>query len=290
MATPGGYGATWRFSLYNRAMQVTRRRALKTLAVGGAGLVAGTAGYGTLYERRDVRIVESTLPVRGLPQELAGLRIGFLTDAHHGSYLPRDDLERAVGLLASTRPDLVALGGDYVTWRDRTHAGSFAEAISALRPPHGVFAVLGNHDDGVSVPRELARNGVTVLDDARTRVVIGGVALDIAGVDFWTRKPEDVRKVLAGARQPVIMLAHDPRRLTIAAELGVPLLLSGHTHGGQIVLPGLGAIAARKYPVAAGMLVRDGTTLFVSRGVGTVFVPCRINCPPEVAVLTLAVA
>jgi hypothetical protein len=84
-----------------------------------------------------------------------------------------------------------------------------------------------------------------------------------------------------------ILLAHDPRRLTEAAALGVPLVLSGHTHGGQVVLPLVGAIAAQKFPVVAGPGHRGKTTMFVSRGVGTVYVPVRLNCPPEVAVLTL---
>ena len=84
-----------------------------------------------------------------------------------------------------------------------------------------------------------------------------------------------------------ILLAHDPRRLTEAAALDVPLVLSGHTHGGQVVLPLVGAIAAQKFPVVAGLGHRERTTMFVSRGVGTVYVPVRLNCPPEVAVLTL---
>jgi predicted MPP superfamily phosphohydrolase len=76
-------------------------------------------------------------------------------------------------------------------------------------------------------------------------------------------------------------------RLAEAAALAVPLVLSGHTHGGQIVLPGIGAIAAREFPVVAGVGRRDNTTIFVSRGVGTIYVPVRLNCPPEVALLTL---
>ena len=83
------------------------------------------------------------------------------------------------------------------------------------------------------------------------------------------------------------LLAHDPRRITEASALGVPLVLSGHTHGGQVVLPGLGAIAAQKFPIAAGTARQGATTLFVSRGIGTVYVPVRINCPPEVSLLTL---
>jgi predicted MPP superfamily phosphohydrolase len=85
----------------------------------------------------------------------------------------------------------------------------------------------------------------------------------------------------------VILLAHDPRRLTEAADMQVPLVLSGHTHGGQVNLPIVGPVAARKFPVIAGMARRSSTTIFVSRGVGTVYVPYRLNCPPDVSLLTL---
>lgn len=92
---------------------------------------------------------------------------------------------------------------------------------------------------------------------------------------------------MAGAPPPVLLLAHDPRRIVEAGALGIPAVLSGHTHGGQVVLPWLGAIAARKFPIAAGRLTMKGSELFVSRGVGTVILPIRINCPPEVAIVTL---
>ncbi len=97
----------------------------------------------------------------------------------------------------------------------------------------------------------------------------------------------DIARLLRGAAGPVVLLAHDPRRLDEAAALDVPLLLSGHTHGGQVVLPLVGSAVARKFPILSGTMRRENTTLFVSRGVGTVYVPFRWNCPPEVAVLTL---
>jgi predicted MPP superfamily phosphohydrolase len=92
---------------------------------------------------------------------------------------------------------------------------------------------------------------------------------------------------MKGADGLTILLAHDPRRLTAAAELGIPLVLSGHTHGGQVVLPIAGAVAARHFPVIAGLGRRGNTSIFVSRGVGTVYVPYRLNCPADVSVLTL---
>src|SRR6185436_5429436 len=105
---------------------------------------------------------------------------------------------------------------------------------------------LGNHDDDREMPAALTRKGITVLKDQRTRIVIRGDALEIAGIRFWTRRPADIARVLKGADDPILLLAHDPRRLTEAAALNVPAVLSGHTHGGQVVLPGLGAVAHRR--------------------------------------------
>ena len=127
-----------------------------------------------------------------------------------------------------------------------------------------------------------------VLKDARTHLTINGEGVELAGIRYWTRRPADIAAVVRGATSPIVLLAHDPRRLTEAAALNIPLVLSGHTHGGQVVLPGLGAVAAQKFPVVAGLGRREGTTIFVSRGVGTVYVPVRVNCPPEVALVTLS--
>jgi predicted MPP superfamily phosphohydrolase len=152
---------------------------------------------------------------------------------------------------------------------------------------HGSFAVLGNHDDEREAPAALAARGFTVLKDQRTALTINNERLDLAGIRFWTRTPGEVANVLKGTGGTTILLAHDPRRLAEAAALDVQLVLSGHTHGGQVIVPAVGPIAGRKFPVLAGYATRDNTAIFVSRGVGTVYVPVRINCPPDVAVLTL---
>jgi hypothetical protein len=270
-------------------MQLTRRRALKGLAVAAAGLAAGSGAYGFVYERVRLTVARATLRVAALPPALDGLRIGLLTDIHHSLFMPQEDVARAAGLLRAAQPDLVVLGGDYVTWDDRRYVVPCAEALAPLAAevPHGVFAVLGNHDDDRYVPAALERVGFTVLRDQRTRTVIKGEALELVGIRFWTRRARDIAAVARGANGPVLLLAHDPRRLAEAASLDIPLVLSGHTHGGQVVLPIIGAVAARRYPVVAGAGTRGRTAIFVSRGLGTVFVPVRLNCPPEVAVLTL---
>jgi len=228
-----------------------------------------------------------TIPVAALPAALAGLRIGLITDVHRSQWVSSDEVLHAVNLLTAAKPDLIVLGGDYVTWGDRRFVGSAAEGLSGLSAPHGVYGILGNHDDAVDMPAALERHGVLMLKNARTRLRIRGESLELLGISFWTRRLREIASLARGAEGPVVLLAHDPRRFAEAAALRIPLVLSGHTHGGQVVLPVVGAVAAKKFPVVSGLARQGVTTMFVSRGIGTVYVPVRINCPPEVAVLTL---
>ena len=268
-------------------MAITRRAVLKAFAGTGVATVTGATGYGFFDERHALVVTEATLPVVGLPPALSGLKIGFLTDVHRSRWVSTDDVERGVRMLMAARPDLIVLGGDYVTWGDRHYVAPSAEALSSLSAPHGVFAILGNHDDDHDMPAALISRGFAVLKDARTQITVRNEALTLAGIRFWTKRPGDIASVIGSQAATVILLAHDPRRFTEAMLLNVPLVLSGHTHGGQVVLPALGAIAAQKFPVVSGMAKQQKTTIFVSRGLGTVYVPVRINCPPEVAVLTI---
>lgn len=266
---------------------LSRRALLKGAASAGIGVAAGAFAHGYAYERYDVEITRDTVAVSGLPEALAGLRIGLLTDIHRSDTVPHSLIAGAVRLMMQEAPDLIILGGDYVTWGNRRFVTPAAESLAPLSAPHGVFAILGNHDDDRDMPAALAATGVTVLRDARTRLTIRGETLELAGIRYWTRKLSEIARVLRGASPNVILLAHNPLRLAEAAALDVPLVLSGHTHGGQVVLPGIGAFAAREFPVVAGTGRRQGTAIFVSRGVGTVYIPVRLNCPPEAAVLTL---
>jgi uncharacterized protein len=269
------------------ARGLTRRDLLKGFAAAGIGVAAGAVAHGYLYERFRIGLTRDTLEVSGLPAALSGLRIGLVTDLHRSDTVTHEIIDQAVQLLMREAPDLIVLGGDYVTWGDRRFVTPAAEALAPLTAPHGVFAILGNHDNDHDMPPALSAKGFVVLRDARTRLTIRGETLDLAGIRYWTRKLSEIAYVLRGASPNLILLAHTPMRLVEAAALSVPLVLSGHTHGGQIVLPGIGAVAAREFPVIAGRDRRENTTIFVSRGVGTVYVPVRLNCPPEVAVLTL---
>jgi uncharacterized protein len=266
---------------------ISRRTALKGVLATTIGALTGAGVYGSAYERHRIGVTAATLDVSGLPPAFDGLRIGFLTDIHHSALVSAEDITTAVTLANQAAPDMIVLGGDYVTFGDRRFVEPVAELLAPLRATHGVFAILGNHDDDRDMPAALMRQHIAVLKDARTRVEIGGDRLELAGLRFWTRRPGDVARVLRRAQDPVLLLAHDPRRLAEAAALNVPAVLSGHTHGGQVVLPGVGAVARRRFQVLSGLARRDNTSIFVSRGIGTVYVPVRINCPPEVAIVTL---
>jgi len=266
---------------------VSRRAALNTLMAGGVGTVIGGAAYGLAYSRHDIHVVRTAIPVAGLNPALDGLRIGLITDLHHSQMVPARDVVRAASLMMAERPDLIVLGGDYVTWGDRNYVVPCSEALAGLAAPFGVYAVVGNHDDDRDMPAALISHGYEVLRDARTTVRIRGEKLDLVGVRFWTRRTRDIARLLRGSDATAILLAHDPRRLDEAAALNIPLVLSGHTHGGQVVLPGFGAVAAKKFPVVAGTGRSGNTSVFVSRGVGTVYVPYRLNCPPDVSVITV---
>lgn len=266
---------------------LTRRAALKGLLATTVGAVTSAGVYGIAYERHHLGLTEAELPVSGLAPSLDGLRLGLITDIHHSRMVPADDVTQAVQLVMQARPDLIVLGGDYVTWGERAYVRPVADLLAPLSAPNGVFAILGNHDDDRDMPAALTGKGFAVLKDQRTHITVRGEGLEIAGIRFWTRRAADIARALRGAKDTTILLAHDPRRLTEAAGLDVPAVLSGHTHGGQVVVPGFGAIARRRFPVVAGLGSRDNTNIFVSRGVGTVYVPIRINCPPEVAIVTL---
>ena len=268
-------------------VQFSRRHLLKGAVALATGAAAGTVAHGYWWERYALGVTQVDLPLSGLPAALEGLRIGFLTDLHHSAMVPAELVSEAVALLNAQQPDLMVLGGDYVSFGDRTFMEPVAERLGALKAPGGVFGIIGNHDDERIMPGALRRRGVQMLMDDRILVELRGERFELAGLKFWTRTRAEVEPVLSGARAPLLLLAHDPRRIVEASALAVGGVLAGHTHGGQVVLPLVGAVAAKKFPVAEGRLTRGNTEMFVSRGVGTVIVPLRINCPPEVAVVTL---
>src|ERR1700682_4874768 len=128
-------------------MAITRRAVLKGALVAGTGAIAGAGAYGYGYERHALEVTRATVPVAGLPPALAGLRVGLITDIHRSLFVSHDDVARAGTSLMNEQPELIVLGGDYVTWGDRAFVAPSAAALDPLAAPYGVFGILGNHDD-----------------------------------------------------------------------------------------------------------------------------------------------
>jgi predicted MPP superfamily phosphohydrolase len=276
---------------------ITRRVLLGGgLAIGGSAAAGAAAlAYARLVEPRRLSVEQVALPLAGLPAPLAGLRVVQLSDIHLGPLVPPESLKAAVDVALDLRPDLIALTGDFVT---RTDGGEFltlAAELSRLRAPLGVFAVLGNHDvwtGAERVTRVLESAGVRLLRNASAAVERNGARLVIAGVDDVTEERDDLARALAGMPddEAVLLLAHEPDFADEAArDPRVRAQLSGHSHGGQVKLPGLPRVLpplAEKYP--EGLYRVGGLHLYTTRGIGVIGPGVRFNCPPEVTLLELA--
>jgi uncharacterized protein len=228
-----------------------------------------------------------------LPEVFSGLRVVQISDIHHGLFLPEDWLSEAVQQTNRLRADIVVLTGDFVTY-SRSKIEPAAKILSRLRARYGVYAVLGNHDfrvDAGMVTSALRRHRIEVLRNQHVRLQFGGDSLYLAGVDDYGYGA-DVRAAMQGIPRGAasILLAHNPRLISAAARHDVSLVLSGHTHGGQVNLPLLGTIYGNspedlRYKVGWD---RMGTTqIYVSRGIGTIVLPWRLRCPAEITNLEL---
>jgi uncharacterized protein len=233
--------------------------------------------------------------LRRLPRALDGLRVVQLSDIHNGPFTGPGQIERAVCEANRLDPDVVALTGDYVS-HGREYAAPCAEMLGRLRARCGVFAVLGNHDHWVDAPliTDLFRaEGIRVLVNEGMRFEHPerpGSNFWLAGVDDTMTGQEDLPLALAGARadELKLLLAHNPLVLRRAAREGVDLVLSGHTHGGQVTWrPETSRSGRPRRRLLRGLGRQGGTQIYVSRGLGTVVLPVRYSCPPEVTLLEL---
>lgn len=262
------------------------------LGVAVAALTAIWSRFAAPYRPR-LEFVQ--FPVPAGHERLAGLRIGFLTDTHVGPFIAPRDVERAVAILRREAPDLVLLGGDYISESPRYAPGT-ASALCELVDiaPLGCLAVLGNHDlstDRDRITAALEGCGIRVLRNRSVRIDTRGGPLWIAGIDETILGRADVAATVAGIPDgsAVIALWHEPDYAEQAAAAGAFAQLSGHSHGGQIRLPGIGPLVlppgGKRYP--AGLYLVNGLHLYTSRGLGAYRPPVRLFCPPEVTIVTL---
>ena len=279
---------------------ITRRTFIRRgLRIGGTllGLTTATAAYG-IWEASHIRIARQTIPIPNLPETFVGKKVAVLADLHHGPLVGLDFIREAVRLTNSLQPDLIALVGDYAHWGQHTQVDlpPCLEVLSDLRASLGVFAVPGNHDmqnRGRVYHEVISSTPIIDLTNRAHCVTQDQQHLWMAGVDdLWWGQP-DLPAALKEVplQSAVLLLCHNPDFAEECPSPRVSLVLSGHTHGGQVDLPLAGSLwipsrYGAKY--CQGLVQGPASQVFVSRGLGVAGVPVRINAPPEINWITLA--
>jgi len=247
------------------------------------------------FEASRVQITRLRVPLRGLDAAFDGYRIVQISDLHMGTWMNASRLAQFVRMVNDLAPDLVAITGDFVSYDGGNLLREMVPPLSELAPREATLAVLGNHDhwsgpEGVRAA--LAESGVREIGNRVYTVRRGEAALHIAGVDSFSSGADCLERVLSRLPPgPAILLAHEPDfadQAAAAERFG--LQLSGHSHGGQIVVPRFGPLFlppyGRKYP--AGRYHVNGMVQYTNRGLGTGFLRLRYHCPPEITVVELA--
>ncbi len=277
---------------------LTRRGFLKwSLRSVGAAAFVGVGGivYASQVEPYWVQVRAHEVALPNLPAAFDGYRIGHISDLHMGGWMKRDHMETVAATLDTLKPDLLAITGDFIDHMPPGLEADLKQILRAFSAPDGLYGVLGNHDywtDASLVRRVAESAGVQMLDNAHVTLTRADEQLVISGVDDIWEHQQDLEAALNGVPQGAacVLLAHEPDYAdTVALDGRVGLMLSGHTHGGQVRVPLYGALIlpalGRKYDW--GMFDVGGTQLHVSAGLGMVEPAVRFNCPPEITVLTL---
>jgi predicted MPP superfamily phosphohydrolase len=278
-----------------------RRRFLKQAFIGAVGVGAAVSVDGLLLEPHSLVAERVTIPLRNLPEAFHGFRIAVLGDLHFGPYVGKTQVERGVRLALSLKPDLTILTGDFVSHplfvpngpAGARHAEPCAEVLQQLNRS-SLFAVLGNHDhwnDPDIVADALHGHGLQVLRNQSVPLERDGQRIWIVGVDDVYAGANDIDKALRGvpSAETKIVAVHEPDFADRVAKYPVDLQISGHSHGGQVRIPGYGAPVlphlGRKYSIGLNQV--GGLQVYTNRGIGVVTPPVRLNCPPEVTLITL---
>jgi predicted MPP superfamily phosphohydrolase len=288
-----------------RLVSPARRRFLTRTAVAISATPFAACTYGLLYERTEIETTHQRIVLNRLPKAFDGFRIAQISDIHIGTFMPVEDIRKCVAMVNKLRPDLVALTGDFVTWKG-SPAETVVQALSGLKAPFGVWGCLGNHERWAGVEDVITRfftqRGIKILRQENTLVESAGERLNLIGVDYQTRAPFGppsdgvVAEYLHGVESLMvpdtanILLSHNPNSFDRAAELGIDLSLAGHTHGGQVTLeyisPDLSP-ARLITPYVRGWFQKGASQLYVNRGIGTIFAPIRFLSAPEITLFEL---
>ncbi len=279
-----------------KTVSLTRRAFLKWVA---AGTVLATAGVvsATRDEAARTELTQVEIPLKDLPPSLDGLRLAQISDIHMGGWMNLARFRHSMDLIKENQPDLIVITGDLIS-RSSDLSRALEDLFTGLRKLSQitpVFAVLGNHDHwrgSANVREALTLSGVMELPNQSAAYEKNGGKLHLCGLDDvmlgHNRMDQALRDIPEGA--PAIALVHEPDYADWTAKTGrIGLQLSGHSHGGQIVLPGLGALIlpylAEKYP--SGLYMVNQMNLYTNRGLGMASLPIRLNCPPEITLISL---
>jgi uncharacterized protein len=282
-------------------LPTTRRQFIRLAATAG---VAALALDTTLIAPNLPRIVCQEISLQRWPGRLEGFTIALLSDFHYDPYFSVHPLRSSISMVNGLHPDLIVLTGDFVTdpfsddKADKAKAAHAAEPCARLlrqmQAPYGLWAVMGNHDaatDPNRVTDSLRTHGIQVLSNQSVPIEGGGARFWLAGVDDVMERRSDLDAALHNVptNEFVILLAHEPDFADYVARFPVDLQVSGHSHGGQVRIPFVRPLwlppFAKKY--IWGLYKIGGLTLYTNPGLGTVGVPVRMNCPPEITLLTL---
>lgn len=280
--------------------QISRRRFLKLAAAGvlGAGLPAiGGAAYTTRIEPYMLDITHVTIPVRGLDPAFNGFTIALTSDWHLGAWMTFERMMEIVPLINALEPDVIAVVGDFVSAILPETPGEITRILDALSAREGVLTTLGNHDHWThanTIRGAIYDSHAWLMWNTDAEFWRGDAVLHIAGVDDIWEQEHDLDEALleVPSGNTTILLAHEPDYADEAAADGrIALQLSGHSHGGQVRVPGHGALLlprlGEKYDM--GYYTIDGMGLYVTRGLGMIAPYVRFNCAPEVTHITLVV-
>lgn len=278
-------------------LPINRRKFIRLAAAAGAALGADSV----LIEPNRPKLVRQDIRLRRWPAHLDGFTIVLLSDFHYDPYFSVHPLRSAIGMVNALHPDLILLTGDFVSVPDFGEAEKGAAAaepcaqmLRELQAPYGLWAVMGNHDcftDAERVTSALRTEGIQVLVNQSVPIEKNGARFWLAGVDDVLVRTADINKTLHDipSGEATVLMAHEPDYADRVARHPVDLQLSGHSHGGQVRLPFMRPLylpdLAKKY--IWGLYKIGELTLYTNAGLGTVEVPVRLNCPPEITLLTI---
>ncbi len=249
---------------------------------------------GAMDEATSLSLERVEIRLKRLPKALDGFKIIHLSDTHHSPFTTLEHIKRTVKIANRLKPDMFILTGDYVS-HEREYIAPVAAVLGKLKAKYGIYACLGNHDhwtDADLVTHLFRGEGIKMLVNEGLRFEARGASFWLAGVDDYMVGKTDVPAALRGSfpDEMKLLLAHNPIIFREAVRSGVDLTLSGHTHGGQIKFRDEEKRILPTRKLKAGLYQRKSSQIYITRGIGTVVVPMRLRCPPEISFLELRTA